>query len=331
MIGALAYLQYHSVRNRLVSRFKRLRQPKYLFGAIVGGLYFYFYFFRYLFQGMGRHAAANPFTPPAGLFESLGALLLFVIVLLAWIVPHERAALTFTEAEIAFLFPAPVSRRTLIHFKLIRSQMAIFFTTLLLTLLSRRLVGNAALHALGWWLVLSTLNLHLMGASFTRTLLLDHGISNRLRRGLVFGLALAGGVFVWLWARQSVPPPTSENTADFSAIANYARLVLDSGPALYLLYPFHIAVRPFFAPDTTAFLTALVPAILLFALHYLGWSIPMWPSKKLPWPLRKNSSPVLPPSAPATGGRGDRTENPAANGSSSPAPVPLPWRCSGKI
>jgi hypothetical protein len=33
-------------------------------------------------------------------------------VLLAWMIPHERAALTFTEAEVAFLFPAPVTRRT---------------------------------------------------------------------------------------------------------------------------------------------------------------------------------------------------------------------------
>ena len=52
MIAALLYLQYHTIRNRLVTRFKRLKQPKYLFGAIVGGLYFYFYFFRYLFRGL---------------------------------------------------------------------------------------------------------------------------------------------------------------------------------------------------------------------------------------------------------------------------------------
>ena len=36
MISALFYLQYHSFRNRLVGRFKRLKQPKYLFGALAG-------------------------------------------------------------------------------------------------------------------------------------------------------------------------------------------------------------------------------------------------------------------------------------------------------
>src|SRR5450631_626230 len=132
MIAAFFYLQYHSVRNRLVSRFKRLKQPKYLFGAIVGGLYFYFYFFRYLFQGYARSGrqAVVPAIPPEYLMlaESLAALALLVIVLLAWLIPHERAELTFTEAEVAFLFPAPVTRRSLIHFKLVRSQMRILFS-----------------------------------------------------------------------------------------------------------------------------------------------------------------------------------------------------------
>ena len=40
MFSALLYLQYHTVRNRLVSRIKRLKQPKYLIGAIVGGFVF---------------------------------------------------------------------------------------------------------------------------------------------------------------------------------------------------------------------------------------------------------------------------------------------------
>jgi ABC-type multidrug transport system ATPase subunit len=64
MIAALIYLQYHSVRNRLVSRFKRLKQPKYLIGAIVGGLYFYFYFFRYLFPMVRRAAGGESGISP---------------------------------------------------------------------------------------------------------------------------------------------------------------------------------------------------------------------------------------------------------------------------
>ena len=276
MIAALCYLQYHSTRNRLVTRLKRLKQPKYLFGAIAGGLYFYFYFFRYLFRGYGNGPipAAGPLASPqsALLYESLAALALFVIVLLAWLIPHERAALTFAEAEVAFLFPAPVTRRTLINFKLVRSQMRIFFSTLLLALFSHRLGGSIWIHALGWWLVLSTLNLHFLGSSFARTLLLDHGVSNRLRRVLGVVVVAVASVAVWIWAKQTLPALTDSDTADFKSILNYAQRFLNAGPALYLLYPFRLVVRPFFALDAPAFWIALAPALLLFLLHYL-WVI----------------------------------------------------------
>ena len=276
MISALFYLQYHSFRNRLVSRFKRLKQPKYLIGALVGGLYFYWYFFRYLFQGYaGRPGPAmNLAISPEHLLviESLGALVLFVFVFMAWLVPHERAALTFTEAEVAFLFPAPVTRRTLIHFKLMRSQLRILISVLFLTLFSRRFGGNALIHALGWWLILSTLNLHFLGSSFTRTILLDHGISNWRRRLLVLGSAAAMVGAVWIWAKRTLPPLDYINQPDFNVILDYAQRFLTAGPALYLLYPFRLVVRPFLAPDTVAFLSALPPVLLIFSLHYL-WVI----------------------------------------------------------
>ena len=195
--------------------------------------------------------------------------MLFVIVLLAWIIPHERAALTFTEAEVAFLFPAPVTRRMLIHFKLLRSQLRIFFSVLLLTLVSRRFGGNAWIHALGWWLILSTLNLHFLGSSFARTILLDRGISNWLRRLFVVVLAGAMVVGVWIWAKQTMPQLNSANITDFGSALDYLQRVLTAGPALYLLYPFRLVVRPFLAPDAMAFLVALPPVLLIFLLHYL--------------------------------------------------------------
>ena len=274
MIAALFYLQYQSARNRLVTRFKRLKQPKYFFGAIVGGLYFYFYFFRYLFHSgyarNGRSAAAAMIPPEyLPLAESLAALVLLIIVLLAWLMPGDRAALTFTEAEVAFLFPAPVSRRTLVHFKLIRSQLRIFFSALLLTLFSQRFGGSAWIHGLGWWLVLSTMSLHFIGASFARTMLMDHGVSNRFRRLLVSTLFIGLAAFIWLWAKKTLPAMTSADTANLASILNYARQLLVTGPALYLLYPFQLLVSPFFAPDAAAFLTALVPAVLIFLLHYI--------------------------------------------------------------
>ena len=60
MIAALLYLQYHTFRNRLVSRFKRLKQPKYLIGAIVGGLYVLLLLFSLPFSRIRRAAGGEP-------------------------------------------------------------------------------------------------------------------------------------------------------------------------------------------------------------------------------------------------------------------------------
>ena len=270
MISALLYLQWHSVWNRTVMRFKRLKQPKYLLGGIVGGLYFYWYFFR-TFLGTPRGGQAFSLVASAenrALFESVGALILLTILVLAWIIPHQRAALTFTEAEIAFLFPAPISRRGLIHFKLLRSQTAILFTTLLLMLVTNRLGGKVWIQAAGWWLVLSTLSLHMLGSSFAMTRLMDRGITNWQRRSALLALLMVVAGVVVLWARRSLPAFDFSQFGDMSAVKQYAQQVLTAGPLPYLLFPFRLVVRPCLAPNALAFLYALGPALLLLLLHY---------------------------------------------------------------
>src|ERR1035438_2471814 len=237
MISALLYLQYHSIKNRTVMRIKRLKQPKYLVGGIVGALYFYWYFFRTLFWARPRGQALALLTSPdsQALIESLGALFLLIIVLVAWTIPHQRAALTFTEAEIAFLFPAPISRRTLIHFKLLRSQTAILFTVLLLTLVTNRFGGHAWIRAAGWWLILSTLNLHLLGSSFALTKLLDRGISTWKRRlAILAEIGRASGAVV-VWGRQTLPAVDFSKITNPQAVQDYLQQLLTSGPAPYLL------------------------------------------------------------------------------------------------
>jgi ABC-2 type transport system permease protein len=270
VISALFYLQYHSVKNRTVMRIKRLKQPKYLVGALVGGLYFYWYFFRTFFgtpRG-GKPVMLMPLASNAALYESIGALVLLVILLVAWIIPHQRAALTFTEAEVAFMFPAPISRRGLIHFKLLRSQTAILVTALLLTLVTGGFRGNGWIHAGGWWIFFSVLNLHLLGSSFARTKLMDRGITDWQRRlGILAAVFLVAGLVI-VWARQSLPAFEASRMQDATAIKDYAQQVLTAGPVPYLLYPLRLVVRPYLAPNVLAFLYALGPALLVLLLHY---------------------------------------------------------------
>jgi hypothetical protein len=271
MILALFYLQFHTIKNRLWVRLRRLKQPKYLAGAIVGGLYFYFYFFRWMFLRAGG-AAAGPsrIVENTGMYESVAALVLMILVLLNWILPRERAALAFSEAEVAFLFPAPVSRQGLIHYKLLRSQFAILFSTLFLALLSGRFAagGNVWIRIAGWWLILSTLNLHFLGASFARTLLLERGISNWQRRATVLAILLVLTVVTILWSRQSVRGPRLEDLSSVRVFASYLTQLSQSGPAPYLFFPFRIVVRPYLASNAHAFLLNALPVLGILAMHY---------------------------------------------------------------
>src|SRR5258708_27660166 len=98
MRDALIYLQLTSLKNLLFVRLRRLKQPKYLFGAIVGIGYIYLTMVR---PASGVNGIRTmPLTFPSTLFltafTGLGALILFVVVVLTWIFPSRRAALTFS-------------------------------------------------------------------------------------------------------------------------------------------------------------------------------------------------------------------------------------------
>lgn len=274
VLQAFVYLQAVSFFNSLRQRVRRLRQPKYLFGAIVGCAYLYFFLFRRVMHaGATGHGGANSGMPSAlaTLFPTLAALALLGIVAYAWLVPSDRAALRFSEAEVAFLFPAPVTRTTLIQYSLLRSQLMIFFSAFLMSLLLRRSTsgGNPWQYATGLWLVMSTLNLHFLGASFARERLLTMGVRPLLRRIVVGSvlLILAGGC--WWWLRSRIAIPTRDELIEPMALLHYAGTVLETPPLSWLLAPFKILAEPIFARGLASFLRASAPALLLLAAHYV--------------------------------------------------------------
>ncbi|MBI4623314.1 MAG: hypothetical protein HY736_08870 [Verrucomicrobia bacterium] len=284
MFGALLYLRLTSFQNWLRSRLRRLRQPKYLVGAIVGVAYFYFFFFR----GLGgpatrgaRHAAVTEAMPavaaalPTDWLPAVaagGALMLLVFAVFMWVVPTERAALGFSEAEIAFLFPAPIPRRALVHFRLLSSQFRSLVGATIMMLFSNRwsfLGGNALTHAIGWWFIFSALNLHFSGAKFTLTRLSDQGLGAWRRRALVF--ALLAAVIAATIARLPAAARLPALDDDFSLqpVATWLVTLAGTGPLAWLLWPGKIVMGPFLAADTFRFLMALGPAILVIVAHYL--------------------------------------------------------------
>jgi ABC-2 type transport system permease protein len=287
MLSALLYLRLTSLKNLLRSRLKRLRQPKYLFGALVGVAYFWFFFFGPLSRPPGASLptlppgtpfaemanAATAQADPAGpsLGAGIGGLVLFVLALFAWVLPTEKPGLAFTEAEAAFLFPAPLTRRTLIHFKLLGGQLRILFTSLFFTLISSRwgsAGGNAFTHAIGWWVILSSISLHASGAVLTLARLGEGGLSVRRRRlAVLAGVALVvAATLAWVWG--DLRAPTEADVAGFDPLRQYALTLLHGGALGWVLWPFRLLVGPFLADGAGEFLLALVPALALLGALY---------------------------------------------------------------
>ncbi len=279
MIGALLYLRLTSLRNQVVTRLARLRQPKYLLGALFAAGYFYYFVFRRFGAAAGAGSlppqiarSAGVFT--AGLICAAVCLLGVVRVAYAWIAPPEKAGLQFTEAEIAFLFPAPFTRKALIHFRLLSSQFAILFSAALITIVFNRsggLGGSRVLHAVGWWIILSTIDLHVNGTNLMLSRLRETS-----RHFLLCRVAAVTAIVAYLaaaYVSSAEVVSTFVAGADFrNGAAEAERLAaqLHGSASLYwLTLPFRIVLGPYLAGGYREFAAALPAALAVVALHYL--------------------------------------------------------------
>lgn len=275
MSRALLYLRVTSLVGRVKSRLRRLREPKYLAGAVVGVGYLYFAFIR---RAHGLHAGHAPGAPPGpgipaaalAFLPEVAALALLLSVVANWAMPRS-ASLVFSEAEIAFLFPAPVNRRMLVHYRILGSQLGIAFTALVLTVVFRRgqaFGGNAWFHAIGWWLILATLNLHFTGTSFVYSRLLNRSLTSGWRKVMTIGViwCVAAALILWVWSVVQLPQRSDLNRPHGMEI--YLAAQLNAGPLPWLLAIPRLVVTPYFAMGNSAFLLALGPALALLVVHY---------------------------------------------------------------
>jgi hypothetical protein len=260
--GALWYLFRTTAWNRLRRQATRLRNPRYAVAFALGALYFWFFLFR---PSRGER-------PPIDLTQSplvtVGAPAFFLLAIAyAWIFGADKSALAFTPAEVALLFPAPVSRRALILFKLARSQAAILFTIVIWMLLLRR--GTAALpsplFAAGLWAVLSTYALHRLGVALLRSGVAEHGAGGARRSVpamLVFAAVVAAvAAGFWNVRAELLAAPGPEG------LLRTVTETLHAPPAGIALAPLNLLLAPLSAPDASAWLRAIGPALLILGLH----------------------------------------------------------------
>ncbi len=265
--SALWYLWRATTRNVLRAQRARLRQPRYVVAFLLGGAYL-FWVFR-----LGADDADSPFAALAipGVAPTLVSALLLVLAVRWWLARPDRTALAFTPAEVHLLFPAPVSRRTLVHTKLMRAQAAILLNVLIWVIILRG--GGASID--GWqrgialWILFSTFFLHRLAAALVRLNAVQHHGAGWRRAALpasVF-LAMFGTVGTVLWnARHAIGAAWA--TGPRAAVAALYD-ALQHPAAAVVLAPVRALVAPAFAPDPASWLRALGPALLVFAPHYL--------------------------------------------------------------
>lgn len=263
---ALFFLARRSLRNRAVALLGKLRQIPYLIALLAGLALFAAWLVPYLLLRAQGDAEGMLFTAPPWTI-SLAALGLMGLATYWWTHGKYHRALAFSPAETNLLLSGPVGRRTLVTYKLARSQVGI----LLAVLWAALFVGTTVswpLRAVGMWLLFTTLHLHQVAAALVRTALLRN-VGGLRRHGIALALFGAVLVVVVLTTAEVVPQAFAAlATADFDRAARLVADALDQPAARIALLPARLAVAPALAQDRDAWLGALPGAVALLLLHF---------------------------------------------------------------
>ncbi|MHB1864142.1 MAG: putative ABC exporter domain-containing protein [Gemmatimonadaceae bacterium] len=261
-VGALVYLTWTSLRNRVAFQLRRSRNPRYALALVIGVAYFWFVF--------GRHAGGARGRSPLDLGGAahlvvVGAL--FAGAAAVWLFGGDRTALAFSQAEAMFLFPAPLSRRQLVGYKLWRAQFVVIVNTLLWMLILRQNGSTLpfVLRATGLWLLFTVGYLHRLGAALVRESWAQHGMPGARRHALsivVFVAAIGAVTF------NVVASAGAWRAADGAgAAATALSAALARQPASLVLWPINAILAPASAGSATEWLHVLPGALLVLLVH----------------------------------------------------------------
>jgi hypothetical protein len=261
---AVLFLWGASWRNRVRRQLARLRRPRYFLGALVGLAYVA----TVLSRGLDFRAMGGGVSPGARLFAELSLVgSALGTVFAAWVLGRDRPSLSFTEAEVVQLFPAPITRRALLHYKLGRGLLGATVGALFATLfIGRVLSGAPVLFFLGASLALGTLYLHSTAASFMRTRLAAWGGWGIAARWGAVGLVLAAVALAVLSTLREHPFPAEVSSS--RELRRWVHVVTESPGLGAVLWPGRVLVGPALARDLEGFLRALPPVLVALAAHY---------------------------------------------------------------
>ena len=260
MLNASFYITVCTTRNRLLVRLRRLREPRYLFGAIVGAAYLYF---TVLGPRRGRRGGRpGNVRPPLELLSawqaagmSVAGIAALVLALLAWLLPMRSGLLEFSQAETAFLFPAPVSRRQLLLHRLVRSQVGSLFVAIVMAIVLAPASGFGRFRfAIAMWALFVTVRIYFAAVTLTRARFSSPVASVRRVAWLPIAVLVAALVTVGgAVARELISVPAS-GALDFAV--RIARATSTGLPSI-VLWPFKAILDPPLETSWTSFAVSM--------------------------------------------------------------------------
>ncbi|MFI5309946.1 MAG: putative ABC exporter domain-containing protein [Gemmatimonadales bacterium] len=276
MIGALAFLISRTLQNRIVRQAERIRSPRYALAMIAGIAYFWFFFFRRAVAGPGSGAGDS--AAAAEIARSIGSTLgnFGSVALLGgaawwWLKGGVSGALAFQPAEVQFLFAAPLSRRALLGYKIVRGQFPLIVSALIWLVLMNRwgLTLSAPMRFATAWGFFTVIGLHRLAAALVQT----QPVTGGRRFALNAARLLAAGLAAVLLAGV-VPALRQGGAAGLQAHALAAYHALDVPPAAWALAPFRVVLAPLSATGLPAWIRAFAIVAGFIVLH-LAWILSM--------------------------------------------------------
>lgn len=264
--GALAYLIVRTTRNRVAKQVSRVRNPRYAVALLFGVGYFYLVFLRP--GGSSPRTGASVLTAmPAALLSAM----LFLTITVTWLFNRTSGALAFLPAEVQFLFPAPVSRRQLLGYRMVRSQLVLLLNAVIWSVLLQRfgLTRPAPFRFAMAWAVFSVLSLHQLGAALVMVPQADG--PRRLAAWTVKAIALVALAAVVIGL---IPAFNALNGLGLRAALDLVVKAIASPPISWVLFPFQLLIAPIMAPTPGAWLMAFAVVLAIIALH-VAWVLAM--------------------------------------------------------
>jgi ABC-2 type transport system permease protein len=268
LISASLYITVCTTRNRIRLRLRRLREPRYLIGAVVGAAYLYFALFagRRRPSRRGRDDDRGPIEVVSAwqtIGTPLAGLAVFVLALLAWLLPARPGLLEFSRAETVFLFPAPVSRRELLVHRLLRSQVGSLVTSVVMAVFFAPSAGFGRLcFGLAMWSLFVTIRVYFAAVALTRAQFASPRLSARLAAWLPVAFLSVATVVVFTAIAQHMGRLPDASFSDF-----WLRLTgaLAGGLPRIVLWPFIAILRPQFETSLTSFVPAMAGSLAVLA------------------------------------------------------------------